>query len=404
MSSPSRPLRVALVHSYYSSQQPSGENIQVDTELVALRRAGVDAHMIGARTDDLEGERGYRLRTAARVASRRGRSPLVELQDFAPDVVHVHNLFPNFGRTWVTDLDVPLVVTLHNFRTVCASGSLFRDGHLCTDCPDGRPWSGVRHRCYRDSMAATLPVTISQRGGPQADPVLRRADRVLCLSSRQRRMLIGAGLEERKVVDWSNFLPDDLRATAVSAASVVRPAGDVPLFVGRLSSEKSCLDLLRSWPLDAPLRVVGDGPLSAEVRRLARPRQVELIPRLPRSDVLALMQRSSALIIPSGCPEGQPLAFLEALACGLPVIVRRVCDLADVIEDAGVGLVVNDMSDVGTAVDALAQDRAGFSARCRDEFHHRYTESAWIRRTTALYRTLTGGPGAVVEPSTTPSG
>ena len=134
-------MRIAVVHSFYSSRQPSGENIVVDLQVDALRRAGHDVRLVSRSTDELEQSVTYPVRAGLRAATGRGDSPLDELHEFAPDIVHVHNLFPNLGRRWVERLDLPLVTTLHNYRPICPEATLFRDGHSCTLCPDsGSAW------------------------------------------------------------------------------------------------------------------------------------------------------------------------------------------------------------------------------------------------------------------------
>ena len=62
------------------------------------------------------------------VALGRGFHPTEELRWFRPDVVHVHNLFPNFSTGWLARCPTPVVATLHNFRSVRANGLLFRSG------------------------------------------------------------------------------------------------------------------------------------------------------------------------------------------------------------------------------------------------------------------------------------
>jgi glycosyltransferase involved in cell wall biosynthesis len=378
------PLRLALVHSFYSSRQPSGENTQVQAEEDALRQAGVDVALIAARSDELEGEPLYRVRSAGRVATGWGASPLAAIEAFDPDVVHVHNLFPNLGRRWVRRIEVPLVVTLHNYRFACVSGSLFRAGRLCTDCPDGTGWAALRHRCYRGSLAATLPVALGQRGGPSADPVLARAARILCLSTRQRRMLEAAGLASQRLVDWASFLPEGLDPGIAPA----RRSGC--LFVGRLSAEKGVLELVRSWTGHTPLVVAGGGPLVDDVRRAASGRSVTVLGPLDRPAVLAHMARSAVLVIPGMTPEvAAPLCYIEALASGLPVIARRASDLGSTVSTDGVGAVVDDVGQVPDTAARLARD-ATLSARCRAVYEARYTEQAWRRRALDLYTDLVG--------------
>jgi glycosyltransferase involved in cell wall biosynthesis len=382
-------VRVGVVHSFYGSAQPSGENSQVDAEVAALRRAGVTVELFAARTDDLEADPLYRARCAIRVAAKQGASPLAGIRAFDPDVVHVHNLFPNFGRRWAAGVAVPLVATVHNFRFVCAAATLLRDGRVCTDCVDRRPWPGLRHRCYRGSLLATVPLTLSLRAGAAADPVLRRADRVLCLSPRQRALLTTAGLDEARLVDWANFLPDDLDP---SPGGRIRPASERAgcVVAGRLTAEKGVVDLVGCWTGDTVLRVIGDGPDRAAVERAARGRAVEVVGRLDRGAAVAEIARARAIILPGRWPEVAPLSYLEALAAGTGIVVADTSDLAPGIVADGVGGAVRDLADVPAAVDRLAAD-AGLATRARRLFEKRHTEAAWVGRALRMYGTLVSG-------------
>ena len=63
------------------------------------------------------------------------RSIAESLADFAPDVVHIHNIFPLVTPSILyacRDASVPVVATLHNYKLGCASGTLFRDGRFAT--------------------------------------------------------------------------------------------------------------------------------------------------------------------------------------------------------------------------------------------------------------------------------
>ncbi len=381
--------RVAVVHSFYESSQPSGENAQVRAEVALMERAGFEVRLFAVHTDEVRSNRFYSLRSGARVATGLGCSPLVEIDAFAPDVVHIHNLFPNIARRWVRRLKAPTVVTLHNFRFGCAKASLFRDGTLCTDCPDGDRWAGVRHRCYRGSALASLPLAIAQHGGVSADPVLASADRILCLSRRQRQMLLTGGIPSGALTDWTNFLPREHEPDP-PPASPSRPREGC-LFVGRLSEEKGALDLVRTWDDRMVLRVVGDGPLLAEVRRAAEGRRVEVLGLVPRSSVLDLMAESAVFAMPGGWPEVAPLVHLEALASGLPVVVRRVCGISAAIEGQRTGVVVDTVSQMPRAAASAAADTA-LPARCRAAYEADYTEHSWLGRLSALYSSMVAGP------------
>ncbi|HEY6795145.1 MAG TPA: glycosyltransferase, partial [Kineosporiaceae bacterium] len=233
-------MRVCVVHSYYSSSQPSGENTVVDLQVRTLRRLGHEVHLIAYRTDDLSRSRTYPLTSATRVATGRGGSPLRQLERLAPDVVHVHNLFPNVGAGWLTACPYPLVMTLHNFRSVCAAATLYRDGHSCRECLDQGPHRSVVHGCYRGSRTATVPLWLGTRV-PRRDALLTAPDILITLSAQARA--IYEPLVGQKPVEC---LPNPVESA--TQAQLTLPDDACWLYAGRLTPEKGVLDLLAAWP------------------------------------------------------------------------------------------------------------------------------------------------------------
>jgi len=379
-------IRIAFVHSFYSSAQPSGENRAVESEARALAGAGHEVRLIPARTDDLERTPFYPVTSALRVATGIGRSPLGALRAFGPDVVHVHNLFPNFGTRWAGSVDVPIVATLHNFRPLCANGLLYRDGAVCTLCPDGDRTAGIRYGCYRGSRLASLPLGLANRSGPQGNPLLRRADRVIVLSQTAREIYLAAGLPERKVVVWGNFLPDELDP----GRDVGEPMDARWLYVGRLSSEKGIALLVEAWPSDVPLTVVGDGVDRPRIEAGARGKRIELRPLLERSEVIDLMRRSLGLVFPSRCLESFPLVYAEAMAAGLPVLAWEPNVVAGMTRLDGTGMAISWRDDLPSALRAAASSFPRLRERCRRVFEERMSERAHVVRAEGLYRDLVG--------------
>lgn len=379
-----RDLRVAFVHSYYAASSPSGENRVVDAEVAALQRHGIGVRLVSVTTDQLAEDPLYRPRAAARVATGIGRDPLGEIADFEPHVVHVHNLFPNYGRRWVKQLGVPVVHTIHNYRPICAAGTLFRDGDVCTLCPEGRWGSSFRYACYRGSRLATVPLTISNWGGPSRDPLISAADRIVMLSERQRDMYRIAGLDDDGVVVWPHFLPDPLVPDPRAPAA----PGVEWLFVGRLSREKGIVDLLFRWPRDVPLAVVGSGPDEAAARASAAGKSVRFLGAIERREVIGVMYRSRGLVFSSRTPETFGLVYIEALACGLPVLAIGDNAVADAINEESTGATVGWDEDLPAVLEVAAQGFPSLHQRCRNVFERRYTERKYVRRASRLYRQL----------------
>ncbi len=372
------PLRIVVVHSYFSSRQPSGENVVVDLQVAALRAAGHDVHVVSRSTDELEQHRSYPLRAGLRVATGRGDSPLEEITSLRPDVVHVHNLFPNLGSRWVDVLDLPLVVTLHNYRPICPGTLLFRDGAECTQCPDsGTTWRSVRHGCFKGSRVQTLPVALGTRFAD--DRLLRRADRIVTLNDAMRDTYASYGVPSERMVTVPNFVAPS------SAPPVDRE--DLWLFVGRLTREKGILELVRRWPSGRRLVVVGAGPDEDEARSLAGP-DVEFLGQRAHDDVVGLMRRARGLVFSSLWPEGLPTVYLEALAAGLPVLSWPQSIVGTLVARDRTGRVVGD--DLAADLAAADEQFAGLSSHCRDVFDELYSERAWVAAIDRLYRSVLG--------------
>ncbi|MET8801332.1 glycosyltransferase family 4 protein [Streptomyces sp. NPDC004546] len=382
-------MRIAVVHSFYASGQPSGENEAVRDQVRALRAAGHEVKLFAAHTDELARRPSYPLRAALRVATGWGTDPLPRLLAYAPDVVHVHNLFPNFGRSWVREWGGPLVATLHNYRPLCAGATLYREGAKCTRCPDGDRWAGLRHGCYRGSRAATLPLAWAGRHGAAADPLLGRADRLVVLSELSLRMYLRTGMPAGRLVLVPNF---------VDAPQDEVPPDDTGrwLVAARLSAEKGVLELLGQWPADQPLDVVGDGELLAECRSVAPP-SVRFLGRLDRAELRRRLPSWRGLVFPSRCYEGAPCLEVEALAAGLPIVAFAGSSVAESVRERGTGVVTRWDQPLGEVLADATTRFPSLRARCRQVYADHLTEQVWTARMTGLYADLTG-PGTTGEP------
>ena len=90
------------------------------------------------------------------VATNRGPYPVDEIDRFDPDIVHVHNLFPNFGRSWASRYSSRLVTTIHNYRPLCAAATLLPRARFSVEEWVALRGRGVTHATLAPTMMATL--------------------------------------------------------------------------------------------------------------------------------------------------------------------------------------------------------------------------------------------------------
>ena len=120
----------------------------------------------------------------------------------------------------------------------------------------------------------------------------------------------------------------------------IRKIGDKIKLVstGRLIKRKGyeyLIEALKSFKDDYTLTLVGDGDLEGELKELSKGLNVEFRGKLNREGVIKELQKADIFVLPS-LNEGMSNSVLEAMACGLPVIVTDVGGSKELIKDNGI--------------------------------------------------------------------
>ena len=379
-------MRVAFVHSFYANSSPSGENAVVNAQARAFADAGHDVLLVSRSTDAAKTKllRFY-LSTMTSVSSGFGANPLGELRSFAPDVVHIHNLFPNYGTTWLKHWHGKKVVTLHNYRSVCANGLLFRDGATCFDCVYGSRVSSVLHGCYRESRVLTLPVAIGL--GRRSQQIFANVSTAV-LPSRVAAEMADIYLPTTlpRIV-----IPNFVDPTPHNHVHPPNPSGSPKrgwIAAGRLSAEKGFHSLVKIWPLSKKLTIVGDGPQRDLLQRQAEGKNIDFLGRLDNEKLRELLPGFDGLVFPSECLEVAPTIISEALESGLPVCSNAKTSYTDTLIQWGVGLPYSDSTSLSEALYTLETERVWFSKKSLETFEQHFTKARWVEKHERLYQSL----------------
>jgi glycosyltransferase involved in cell wall biosynthesis len=366
-------MKVLIAHNRYSSAQPSGENVMVDNEIAQLTAAGIEVIPFLRSSDeigDLPLGRKLLLPTAP-IYSRTATQELAELiEKHHPSLMHLHNPYPLLSP-WVVRTahahDVPVVQTIHNFRHVCVAATFIRDGHDCHDCFGKRfATPAVKHNCYRGSKAqsAVMATTLAVHRG-----TWHSVDRFIALTTGIAGFLTDYGIDPDRITVKPNAVPDPGRAPS--------GRGEGFLYIGRLTPEKGVGLLLEAWQRHpagslGTLKLIGDGPMRAEVEAAAAARSdIEFLGLLPHPEALAVIRSAAVVVVPSLWNDVLPTVIIEALANGRPVLGTARGGIPYVIgmgEPAPGGWVVEPTVDALAEAlpDALAQaDPVGLAARLR---------------------------------------
>lgn len=390
-------MKVLLVHNYYGSSAPSGENQVFELERVLLERYGHEIRTFVRFSDDIRrtGVLGL-LKGAALTPWNPSVGPNIRhlIAGYSPHIVHTHNTFPLISAALFAGIGyrAASVVTLHNYRLFCPAAIPLRDGRTCTECLDARSSvPSLRHACYRGSRLATVPLAMSVALHRALGTWERHVDAFIVLSEFQRHLMVRAGLPADRVWVKPNFYPGEPAVTPWSD----RP--DRVVFAGRLSEEKGVAHLLDAWIAwgsSAPeLRILGDGPLRHSLESRVQAHQsarISFLGQVAPAAAEAEIARARLLVVPSICLEGFPMVLREAFAFGTPVAVSNIGPLPGIVEHGRTGVVFAP-GDPGGLLEAVraawrSPTLQGMGAAARAEFELRYAEDANHRQLMSIYQ------------------
>lgn len=390
-------MKVAALHNFY--RQRGGEDVVFEAETALLKRFGHSVHRFSVDNRDIdEGSFAGLLACATKAvynpASWRRLRRL--LRRTHADVVHVHNFFPGLSPSvhWAARAEgVPVVQTLHNYRLLCAGGTLNRKGAICEKCL-GRlmPLAGVGYGCFQGSRARSAVVAvmtgIHRALGTWSDAV----DLYVVPTEFARRKFIEGGLPAGKIMVKPHFLLDD--------PGPGNGQGGYALFAGRLAEGKGIPLILAAWRLlggQYRLKIAGDGPLARPVREAAASTPgVEWLGEKRRDEVLELMGDATLMLVPNEAYETFGLVAIEAYAKGTPVLASNLGATAELVRPGRTGWLIQpgDATELAQLVRqafSSADSLRGMRQHARREFEARFTPKQNYQQLMAIYEMAGGG-------------
>ncbi|MBE9490992.1 MAG: glycosyltransferase family 4 protein [Bacteroidetes bacterium] len=387
-------MKVLLIHNFYRSSAPSGEDIVYKHERKLLENNGLSIVAYEKFNDDLDDSSTIK-RIKIALDGAWSKQTYQELSEFIirtkPDIAHIHSIFPQISPSAYAacqDNGVPVIQTLHNFRPICPGALLMRDGIPCEDCIGTNLLPSLVHRCYRDSLLATGAIAWQITRNRMTDTYNKLVNKYITLTKFSKSRYVRAGFLEKKITVKSNFLP----FTSFTVDEHVQPYA---VFVGRLTPEKGVHTLLKAWKYikNLPLKVIGDGELRQELEELVSSLQlpVEFLGFRSNTEVLDIVGNATLQIIPSECYEGFPMVVLEAYALGVPIVASRIGSLEEIITERETGLKFEpgNADDLAEKVNNLISDEqllVTMKKNAQEVFKKHYTADANFKMLYSLYQ------------------
>lgn len=225
---------------------------------------------------------------------------------------------------------------------------------------------GLRALRLRDAGVARGPIVtffhgydisgyLEKHGTDVYNTLFEKGEVFLTISERWKRRLLEIGCPKEKIrvhrmgVDLRKFEYNDRRISLNDKINIVT--------VGRLTEKKGikyairAISEIKKKGYDVTYRVIGSGEEQAALRqlvdRLDINESVTLVGRLRQQEVVNVLRDSDLFILPSvtakdGDQEGVPVALMEAMAMGLPVISTWHSGIPELVQHEENGMLVQE--------------------------------------------------------------
>lgn len=330
-------MKILQLHNQYRAY--GGEDAVADLEHNLLLSHGHEVERLTVSNESIE---RATLRTGLETvwSQRSHRMTRDSLRSFRPDILHVHNTFPQLSPSvyWAAkSCGVPVVQTLHNYRLTCVNALLLRDGVPCELCVRRRlSWPGIRYKCYRNSAPASAAIAAMQGVHRAIGTYENKVDAYITVTEFARSVMVRSGLPKEIVHVKPNFVPEPEVGIGAEREEKV-------VFVGRLSEEKG-VDLLlearaKLEPSSFRLVMVGDGPERGRLETSARKLPgLQWRGWMSQKEALREVASSRFLVVPSITYEGFPMVVAEAMSVGTPVIAADHAGFPEIVGHGRAGL------------------------------------------------------------------
>jgi glycosyltransferase involved in cell wall biosynthesis len=380
-------MRILIVHTGYKIR--GGEDSVVDNEMDLLRSAGHEVNILRFANS------GFSLLKLLQLPFNYSSYNKTKktITSFKPDIVHVHNL--HFAGSTsviyaVKKCNVPVVVTLHNYRILCPSGTLFFDNKLFLSSINKLfPVEAIKKGVYQNSKVITLWLAISAVIN-QLMKTWDIPDRYIVLGSNAKDIFLSS--KYRHLADKMRIKPN----FCFPHHEQQKQSGDYYLYVGRLSPEKGINVILNAFSkTDFVLKIIGSGPLEEEIKAFSdKFSNIEFLGVKAKNDVYSLISGAKAIIFSSIWYETFGMVIIEAFACGTPVIASSIGEAKNLVNDKINGLLFkagneDDLLDKVIYYESLSmEDKLQYKSNALKAYQESYTPEINLRQLVNIYEEI----------------
>jgi glycosyltransferase involved in cell wall biosynthesis len=379
-------MKILQVHKYFTRKRGGG-SVTAFLEMVKmLEKRGHDVSIFSMQDPqnektpfakyfpshfDLNAEAGFwrKIHLAGKLIynqeAEKKMKKMIEIE--RPEIAHLHNIYHYLTPSIISPLkkkNIPIVMTLHDYKIICPNYKLFNRGKICEKCQGGKYYQCFLNKCLKNSQSASFLAMMEA----YLHKILKsyaKVDLFLAPSDFMRKKCIEFGIAPEKIKKIRN--PFDFKETEFVQEKIVEK--NYFLFFGRLSEEKGLSNLIQAVKKlvtagkmgNNQLLIVGKGPQETELKNLIRQEQLEdkiiLTGFKEGSELEEIILNSKFIAVPSIWYDNSPMVVIEAQFLGKPALVSDRGGSQESIIDGQTGLVfkANNVADLAQKISQLLE-------------------------------------------------
>lgn len=289
------------------------------------------------------------------------------LDDFNPDIVHVHNIYHQLSPAILFEIkkrNIPIVMTVHDYKIVSPNHSLFLNGEFYDRCKNGRYYECFLDKCVKNSYAKSLLAMLEMYWHEKLGTYKKTIDQYIVPSDFVRKALIERGISSEKISVLPHFICENNSHAKVdikTIKSVSKPKNPYALYVGAISSSKGVKNLIEIFRKIEGLDLYIAGAIEDDTN-VDGISGVNYLGYLNKSRLSNFMSEASCVVSGSRLPETFGLIALEGLSFGKPFFGFKAGAYGEIIKNSENGFLVDSDGDFEKALKDFSSGKVKFDS------------------------------------------
>jgi len=270
------------------------------------------------------------------------------LDTYKVEIAHIHNLHRQMSPSILHELkkrNIPVVMTLHEYKMVCPSFNLLLHERPCEACTGGSYYNAIKLRCIKNSFLRSTLACAEMYLHHKILDIYRNVDVFISPSQFLKNKHREMGFE-REIVHLPNCIEVDkfrrfrIKNKGSDAINIV--------YFGRLYYGKGLNTLLNAIRMLSGkvktkfmFKIIGDGPMRRDLESKVEKegiKNIRFYGFMENERLFNEVKDALAVVLPSECYENNPLQVIESFAMEIPAIGARIGGIPELVKDNDTGL------------------------------------------------------------------